>query len=93
MQRNERKGCGYYRWHDPPVEGRLKNIIPGLLRKIEKLEDEIKELKRKEQKDAMWLRVVTGVLVLILGLALGVYFTSLYLGMYTELQHGNVGIL
>ena len=60
----------YYRWHDPPVEGRLKNIIPGLLRKIEKLEDEIKVLKRKEQKDAMWLRVVIGVLILILGLAM-----------------------
>ena len=70
MQRNERKGCGYYRWHDPPVEGRLKNIISGLLRKIKKLEDEIKVLKRKEQKDAMWLRVVIGVLILILGLVL-----------------------
>ncbi|WOH14835.1 hypothetical protein DCAR_0934360 [Daucus carota subsp. sativus] len=32
--RNERKGCGYYRWHDPPVEGRSKGIIPGLLRKL-----------------------------------------------------------
>ncbi|XP_017225141.1 uncharacterized protein LOC108201361 [Daucus carota subsp. sativus] len=68
--RNKRKGCGYYRWHDPPVEGRSKNIIPDLLRKIEMLEEEIKELKRKEQKDAMWLRVVIAVVLLILGLAL-----------------------
>uniref|UniRef100_A0A175YFC7 Uncharacterized protein n=1 Tax=Daucus carota subsp. sativus TaxID=79200 RepID=A0A175YFC7_DAUCS len=69
-RRNKRKGCGYYRWHDPPVEGRSKNIIPDLLRKIEMLEEEIKELKRKEQKDAMWLRVVIAVVLLILGLAL-----------------------
>ncbi|WOH13735.1 hypothetical protein DCAR_0933246 [Daucus carota subsp. sativus] len=47
--KNERSGCGYYLWHDPPIGGRYQNIIPGLLRKIDKLEDEIKALKKKQK--------------------------------------------
>ena len=70
MQKNERNGCGYYLWHDPPVGGRYQNIIPGLLRKIDKLEDEIKALKKKEQKMTMWLMVVGGILVLMMVLAI-----------------------
>nr|XP_017217508.1 PREDICTED: uncharacterized protein LOC108195086 [Daucus carota subsp. sativus] len=67
--KNERSGCGYYLWHDPPIGGRYQNIIPGLLRKIDKLEDEIKALKKK-QKMTMWLMVVGGILVLMMVLAI-----------------------
>ncbi|KAK1577794.1 hypothetical protein Q3G72_004815 [Acer saccharum] len=30
--------CGYFRWHDPPICERSKQIIPGLLRRIQELE-------------------------------------------------------
>ncbi|KAK1571338.1 hypothetical protein Q3G72_015354 [Acer saccharum] len=30
--------CGYFRWHDSPICERSKQIIPGLLRRIQELE-------------------------------------------------------
>lgn len=36
-------------WHDPAVGDRARNIIPGLLRRIQRLEDEIKRRRDKEK--------------------------------------------
>ena len=36
-------------WHDPAVVDRAKNIIPGLLRRIQRLEDEIMRRRNKEK--------------------------------------------
>ncbi|XP_012827969.1 PREDICTED: uncharacterized protein LOC105949220 [Erythranthe guttata] len=47
-------GCKYYVWIDPPMCDRSRNIIPGLLRNINKYEDELKkygvELKKCEDE-------------------------------------------
>nr|GMC71945.1 uncharacterized protein LOC109193515 [Ipomoea batatas] len=40
-------GCGFVRWFDPPMCSRSKMIIPGLLRRINRNEQEIEVLKAK----------------------------------------------
>lgn len=42
-------GCGFIRWFDPPMCARAMKIIPGLLRRINKNEEEIVALKSKLQ--------------------------------------------
>ncbi|GER25167.1 GRF zinc finger containing protein [Striga asiatica] len=36
----EEKACTFWKWFDPPMCARSKEIIPGLLTKINRLEDE-----------------------------------------------------
>ncbi|WOG86538.1 hypothetical protein DCAR_0205749 [Daucus carota subsp. sativus] len=47
--RNRSRGCNFHMWHDPAVGDRARNIIPGLLRRIQRLEDEIKRRRDKEK--------------------------------------------
>ena len=35
--------CGFFRWHDPPICERSKQIIPGLLRRIQELQMRVGE--------------------------------------------------
>lgn len=49
MQDGRKKGCNFHLWFDPPMCPRSKTIIPGLLRKVEKLEDVVAAKKKKER--------------------------------------------
>nr|GMC90672.1 uncharacterized protein LOC109193515 [Ipomoea batatas] len=40
-------GCGFVTWFDPPMCSRSKMIIPGLLRRINRNDQEIEVLKAK----------------------------------------------
>ncbi|KAG8362706.1 hypothetical protein BUALT_BualtUnG0048900 [Buddleja alternifolia] len=50
----ERIECGKFKWWDPPMCSRSKPIIPGLLRRLNRHEDEMAkvELKMKKYKRA-----------------------------------------
>ncbi|CAI9099682.1 OLC1v1036539C1 [Oldenlandia corymbosa var. corymbosa] len=39
--------CRFFRWHDPDVCARAKAIIPGLLRRCNTNDEEIRQLKKK----------------------------------------------
>ncbi|KAL7124209.1 hypothetical protein ABFS83_14G033100 [Erythranthe nasuta] len=41
--------CGVFKWLDPEICGRSKMIIPGLLRRVNKLEAELACFKEKEE--------------------------------------------
>ncbi|GER43889.1 GRF zinc finger containing protein [Striga asiatica] len=49
-------GCTYYLWIDPSMCTGARQIIPGLLKKNEKLEDELKSKRFRER--CMWLVLV-----------------------------------
>ncbi|WOH01022.1 hypothetical protein DCAR_0520400 [Daucus carota subsp. sativus] len=53
--RNRSRDCNFHMWHDPAVGDRAKNIIPGLLRRIQRLEDEIMRRRNKEKMLFIWL--------------------------------------
>lgn len=40
-----KKGCNFHLWFDPSIFPRLKAIINGLLRKVEKFEGEVAKKK------------------------------------------------
>ena len=40
-QQAEGCGCGFWKWYDPPICQRSKDVIPGLLRRIRHLEREV----------------------------------------------------
>ncbi|KAK6140482.1 hypothetical protein DH2020_025763 [Rehmannia glutinosa] len=42
-------GCGYFHWQESPLCDRARTIIPGLLRKINRLDDENKKLIENKQ--------------------------------------------
>ncbi|GER39243.1 GRF zinc finger containing protein, partial [Striga asiatica] len=42
--------CGFFNWLDPEICARAKNIIPGLLAKVNKYEHEIEQYKIKESE-------------------------------------------
>lgn len=41
------KNCGFFEWFDPPMCARSKKIIPGLLKRINRNEEEIEMLNAK----------------------------------------------
>ncbi|KAK6150062.1 hypothetical protein DH2020_017587 [Rehmannia glutinosa] len=43
-------GCTFFNWIDPPMCSRARQIIPGLLKKINKLEDQVKEFEKLEDQ-------------------------------------------
>ncbi|GER52414.1 GRF zinc finger containing protein, partial [Striga asiatica] len=57
-------GCTYYLWIDPPMCTRARQILPGLLKKNEKLEDELKRKRFSER--CMWLVLVLSWMVVYL---------------------------
>ncbi|PIN02097.1 DNA topoisomerase [Handroanthus impetiginosus] len=52
-QYRENGGCNFFSWVDPPMCARSRQIIPGLLKRVNKLESEIARRKSKELK--MWI--------------------------------------
>ncbi|GER54804.1 GRF zinc finger containing protein [Striga asiatica] len=42
-------GCNYFSWIDPPMCPRSRQIIPGLLRRVNRLEDELATKKSREK--------------------------------------------
>ncbi|KAK6139986.1 hypothetical protein DH2020_026260 [Rehmannia glutinosa] len=43
-------GCGYFDWEDPPMCRRSKVVIPGLLRKLNLVNGEVKKLEDEKKK-------------------------------------------
>ncbi|KAK6140688.1 hypothetical protein DH2020_025570 [Rehmannia glutinosa] len=41
-------GCCYFVWIDPPMCTRARQIIPGLLKKVNKLENNLKQVNKLE---------------------------------------------
>ncbi|KAK6138994.1 hypothetical protein DH2020_027264 [Rehmannia glutinosa] len=46
----KRGGCQFFSWEDPPMCNRARQIIPGLLRKINKIQDELEKMKDKNAR-------------------------------------------
>ncbi|KAK6131303.1 hypothetical protein DH2020_034953 [Rehmannia glutinosa] len=40
-------GCTYFSWIDPPTCARARQIVPGLLRRANRFEDELKRLEKE----------------------------------------------
>ncbi|XP_019198154.1 PREDICTED: uncharacterized protein LOC109191957 [Ipomoea nil] len=63
-------GCGFVDWYDPPMCYRSKRIILGLLKRINKLEEDIRTLHMKkiegDKKEAgNVLKKIVGIMLLI----------------------------
>ena len=48
---NKNLKCGFFEWLDPPMCSRSKQIIPGLLKKINRLENDTKSLSIEGSED------------------------------------------
>ena len=46
-------GCNYFGWYDPPICARGRQIIPGLLKRVDLLEKKVEAVKRRERK--LWI--------------------------------------
>ncbi|WOG95593.1 hypothetical protein DCAR_0414918 [Daucus carota subsp. sativus] len=64
MYMNRRIGCNFHQWQDPPVCGRSRNILPGLLKRIERLECESENRGRNERRMKQWLCALAVIVVL-----------------------------
>ena len=51
-------GWGFFHWIDPPLCGRSKDIIPGLLRRVRTTENKNVRLKKKNNKWVMWCAIL-----------------------------------
>ncbi|GER50530.1 GRF zinc finger containing protein [Striga asiatica] len=60
-------GCKSFEWEDPLICWRAKAIIPGILRRVNALEDENKALR---QKNMRLLKFAAAMIVFIVGLVL-----------------------
>ncbi|XP_019198072.1 PREDICTED: uncharacterized protein LOC109191851 [Ipomoea nil] len=62
-------GCGFLDWYDPPMCYRSKRIIPGLLKRINRLEEDIRTLNMKIEGDKKEagnvLKKIVGIMILI----------------------------
>ena len=43
-------GCNFFGWYDPPICNRARQVIPGLLRKVDLLEKKVEAQKKRERK-------------------------------------------
>ncbi|KAL7132165.1 hypothetical protein ABFS83_12G053600 [Erythranthe nasuta] len=50
------RGCNYFVWIDPPMCDRSRQIIPGLLRKINMREEEL--MKKSSREKCLWIAVI-----------------------------------
>ncbi|KAL0398485.1 UNVERIFIED_CONTAM: hypothetical protein Sradi_2191800 [Sesamum radiatum] len=50
-----RGNCAFFAWEDPPICARSKLIIPGLLRKINALEDKVANLQKKTHCSSLFV--------------------------------------
>ncbi|WOH13887.1 hypothetical protein DCAR_0933400 [Daucus carota subsp. sativus] len=67
--------CNYFRWVDGPLCERARMIIPGLIRRINVLEGEVKALEVKKQKTDMPCNK-TALLLLLTWIIICVYLFS-----------------
>ncbi|KAG8369541.1 hypothetical protein BUALT_Bualt14G0024200 [Buddleja alternifolia] len=42
-------GCAYFMWLDPPMCTRARQIIPGLLRRVNRFEEDLKKKSKRER--------------------------------------------
>ncbi|KAI5338440.1 hypothetical protein L3X38_017711 [Prunus dulcis] len=62
-----RNGCTFWEWADPEMCDRSKHIIPGLLRKINRLEEEQNVGKGKMKNPWFWVSVfLVGMVIYLL---------------------------
>ncbi|KAI5347954.1 hypothetical protein L3X38_000841 [Prunus dulcis] len=62
-----RNGCTFWEWADPEMCDRSKHIIPGLLRKINRLEEEKNAGKGKMKNPWFWVSVfLVGMVIYLL---------------------------
>ncbi|KAI8009455.1 DNA topoisomerase 3-alpha [Camellia lanceoleosa] len=54
-------GCNHFTWIDPPMCDRAVQIIPGLLKKLNKMEAQLKKRTKRERK--LWICLVLSWLV------------------------------
>ena len=50
MQGNGNLGCNFFGWYDLPICNRTRQVIPGLLRKIDLLEKKVEAQKKKGEE-------------------------------------------
>ena len=62
---NHCMGCQYFQWIDPPMCNRSKQIIPGLLRRVSKNDDENKRLQTRNKKLLKWCVISWMIIVII----------------------------
>uniref|UniRef100_A0A5B7ACY3 GRF-type domain-containing protein n=1 Tax=Davidia involucrata TaxID=16924 RepID=A0A5B7ACY3_DAVIN len=43
----DHSGCGFFNWYDPPICNRARQVIPGLLRSMTRLEIEVSRLQNQ----------------------------------------------
>ncbi|CAA0829044.1 Unknown protein [Striga hermonthica] len=55
-------GCNYFSWIDPPMCPRSRQIIPGLLKRVNRLENEL--ATRKSREKWLWGMMVLSWLIM-----------------------------
>ncbi|XP_031093055.1 uncharacterized protein LOC115997606 [Ipomoea triloba] len=79
---NGMHSCGFFAWFDPPMCLRSKKIIPELLKRVNRNEEEIERLKAsklrtgngpKNECNVKWLK---GLLLLALGVVIGLLMSN-----------------
>ncbi|KAG8379805.1 hypothetical protein BUALT_Bualt07G0127500 [Buddleja alternifolia] len=64
MSNNNAGGCGFFKWFDPPMYNRSRNVIPGLLRNVDRLETELRIVRQREKR--AWVSFLVCVLIFFL---------------------------
>ena len=59
----ENGGCSFFLWVDPPVCDRAKAVIPGLLRKISAMEEEMRKSWKREK--LLWAWAIFSIIIII----------------------------
>ncbi len=59
------ENCGFFDWYDSPVSSRMRDVVSGLLRRIRRTEEQLKEQKAVTRRLKLWLVVLVGVLVAV----------------------------
>ncbi|KAG8384113.1 hypothetical protein BUALT_Bualt04G0084500 [Buddleja alternifolia] len=60
-------GCGFFVWLDPPMCERSRNVIPGLLRSVNRLQAELETARQRENRERRaWTGLVLAWVVFLL---------------------------
>nr|GMD98078.1 DNA topoisomerase [Ipomoea batatas] len=85
------KNCSFFEWFDPPMCSRSKMIIPGLLKRINKNEQEIQRLtglledNRSKGKKNMYIGLLVMVVMLVCIVSVFVYLGKTIAPMNTRM--------